>query len=455
MSDVQKPVEATAAAPAVKIRDVGVFATEIHATESPNDTHADATKAAAVTTDVLAEKPKKELTNEEAKEVTAATDGIQGYNAPGFVKALRFSRRYFYFSEKPVQRKQLFVFIQIEKPSVINQMTECTSKTSKSFKKTTSTNIFNLANVSDVTKEGSTGFQFEVNGLKYTFQASNNMKRDSWVTALEEGSADAKAEKEIATFSGVYKARLERLITSMRRSETNETVMDESAPTEDNSNAKIHSKAKIFTIFSGKKEEDKKEGTKKDTPEESNLTTGELAVESADAVVIPSWTSAKSSGKEVKKTKSPLTQNLNRGPIFGNLLQNISGLIHRKSKEEATAFSETTTISSTAPHLENPFEESTLELLKSERATTLIEAEASKDARAQAETQPVKLDEERNVSIKSLLSLKSDELESISKNVSTTNNFAEEASKATETSATIADGPADTVNVTTTSLKKL
>ncbi|RFU24486.1 hypothetical protein B7463_g11853, partial [Scytalidium lignicola] len=398
MSEVQKPVEEpSATAPAAKIP----------AAEVPNDMSAATTDvaAAAVTTDTPAEQLKEEPTREKAKEVTPATDGVLGYKAPGLVKSLRFSKRYFYFSEKPVESKQLLVFLQNEKPAVAHPIAAWASQTGKGllfFTKPAPTNIFNLADITDITKEGSTEFLFKVNGQKHTFQASSSVERDSWLAALEAKSTEAKAEKEIVTSSEGYKVELEKL---------SKPTIAEAAPKRSSDTKETVRRASIFGTFFGKKEEMEKEEAKKDKPEE---------FKPAEAATVPTAKSAAAVEAPAETSSEPA---------------------EKKEEKEASAPTETTAISSTAPQLENPVEESTAKPIDPESVIAPVEAEALKDATTPAETQAVRSEEKETAEAESEPSPEDDKP-------------AEETSKANEASAAVTDGPTEPTNVSTTSTEE-
>ena len=137
-------------------------------------------------------------------------------------RGLRFTKRYFYFSEEPVEAKNLAAFHQNEKPAVANPIAAWASQTGKGLlfmtkraeDKATPIGIFNLADITDLTKEASSELVFKVNGQKHTFQAAHAAERDSWYAALEAKAAEATAEKETVTGSEGYKAELERLSKS-------------------------------------------------------------------------------------------------------------------------------------------------------------------------------------------------------------------------------------------------
>lgn len=250
MSEVQKPVEQTpAVAPATETTPATeapaaaeTSETPTAATEAAPAEQAEGAKDAAENKDAAAEQPKED-SKDAKKEVTPASEGQLGYKAPGLVKyvhfpttitihikgdtngykrGLRFSKRFFYFQEEPVEAKNLNVFHQNEKPAVANPIAAWASQTGKGLAfftkraedKAHPAGIFNLADATDITKDGSNEFHFKVGGVKHTFQASSSTERDSWVAALETNSADAKAQKETIVASEGYKSELEKLSKS-------------------------------------------------------------------------------------------------------------------------------------------------------------------------------------------------------------------------------------------------
>lgn len=71
------------------------------------------------------------------------------------IRGLRFSKRFFYFSNDPVEAKQLSVFQQNEKPAVANSIVAWATQTGKGLlfltkraeDKTTPAGIFNLVSI--------------------------------------------------------------------------------------------------------------------------------------------------------------------------------------------------------------------------------------------------------------------------------------------------------------------
>jgi hypothetical protein len=431
MSEVQKPVEETpvvvpAAEPVVEApAATEAAATEAPAAEAPKETpveNGEATPAAAETTEATAEQPKEEA----KEEITPATEGVLGHKGPGLVKGLRFSKRFFYFSDEPVEAKQLSVFQQNEKPAVANPIVAWATQTGKGLlfltkraeDKATPAGIFNLAEISDLAKDGANEFLFKVNGQKHTFQASNAAERDSWFVALEAKTAEAKAEKETIVASEGYKAELEKLTKPVVAEPAKKPVeakeeakKEEAAPVEEaketketteakdkaKSRSQSRKRASIFGSFLGKKEEteEKKEEKTEDakpveTAAEPVAETSAAAEATEAAAPAPAEekkeeTEAK---KEEKKAESPAPKS-KRTSLFGNFFQKVTSPSHEKSEKEAAAPAETSAVSSTAPQLENPVEEAAVKPIEPETVTTAAaatEAEAPKETAAQSPT---------------------------------------------------------------------
>ncbi|KMU78920.1 hypothetical protein CISG_07437 [Coccidioides immitis RMSCC 3703] len=103
MSEAQKPVEETPVAPPAAETAAPTTEAQPPAAEAPKDAPAES------------EEPAKE---EQKAEVTPATDGVLGHKAPGLVKSLRFSKRYFWFSDDAVEVSKLSTYFQNEKLSI-------------------------------------------------------------------------------------------------------------------------------------------------------------------------------------------------------------------------------------------------------------------------------------------------------------------------------------------------
>ncbi|KAJ9228881.1 hypothetical protein DTO169E5_9035 [Paecilomyces variotii] len=367
MSDTQKPVEETPAAAPATETPAEAPATETPAAEAPQETPAEATEAAPAA-ESTEEAPKEE---EAKKEVTPATDGVLGYKAPGLVKSLRFVKRYFYFSEEPVEVKSLSQYLQTEKASVAHPLAAWASQSGKGLlffakraeDKATPAGILSLADVT-VSKEGSSEFIIKANGQKHTFQAASAEERDSWIAAVEAKATEAKAEKEAITSSEGYKAELEKL---NKGAEPEAAKKDESAPADEDKATKSRSqsrkRASIFGAFLNKKEEtaeEKKEEKKEDKAEEAKpaepaAETTEASAATETPAEAPAAAEATEDKKEEKKAEAPAKNK--RTSIFGNFFQKVTSPTTEKSEKEANGTEETTAVSSTAPQLENPVEE--------------------------------------------------------------------------------------------------
>jgi hypothetical protein len=431
MSEVQKPVEETpvvvpAAEPVVEApAATEAAATEAPAAEAPKETpveNGEATPAAAETTEATAEQPKEEA----KEEITPATEGVLGHKGPGLVKGLRFSKRFFYFSDEPVEAKQLSVFQQNEKPAVANPIVAWATQTGKGLlfltkraeDKATPAGIFNLAEISDLAKDGANEFLFKVNGQKHTFQASNAAERDSWFVALEAKTAEAKAEKETIVASEGYKAELEKLTKPVVAEPAKKPVeakeeakKEEAAPVEEaketketteakdkaKSRSQSRKRASIFGSFLGKKEETeekKEEKTEDAKPVEAaaepvaETSAAAEATEAAAPAPAEEKKEETEAKKEEKKAESPAPKS-KRTSLFGNFFQKVTSPSHEKSEKEAAAPAETSAVSSTAPQLENPVEEAAVKPIEPETVTTAAaatEAEAPKETAAQSPT---------------------------------------------------------------------
>ncbi|RAH86437.1 hypothetical protein BO86DRAFT_110244 [Aspergillus japonicus CBS 114.51] len=431
MSEVQKPVEETAApvvAPVTEAPAVTeVAATETAAVEAPKETPAEAaeaTPAAAAAEEPKADAPAEEVKEEPKKEeVTPAEEGVLGYKAPGLVKGLRFAKRFFYFHDDAVEAKQLSAFHQNEKPAVANPIAAWASQTGKGLlfltkraeDKATPAGIFNLSEVSDIAKEGANEFHFKVNGHKHTFQAVSSAERDGWVLALETKAAEAKAEKETIVASEGYKAELEKLNKPAVAEPAKKAVepKEEAAPAEEPKDEKATAKsrsqsrkrASIFGTLLGKKEEieEKKEEQKEEkaeeakaaepaaeAPAEAPVETTEAApaaaVEEAEAPApapatpAPAETSDKKEEEE-KKAEAPVAQKSKRASLFGNFFQKVTSPSHEKSEKEAAAPAPVETpVASSAPQLDNPVEEANVKPIEPETVTAAADAETAKDA---------------------------------------------------------------------------
>jgi hypothetical protein len=442
MSDAQKPVEETpVAAPAASATETTAAtteapaATEAPATEAPKETAAEGTEGAAeaapaATEEAKADAPAEE-TKEEAKEVVPASEGTLGYKAPGLVKGLRFSKRFFYFSDEAVEVKQLSAYRSNEKPAVANPIVAWASQTGKGLlfftkrpeDKAIPAGIISLADISDVTKEGSNEFLFKLNGHKHTFQASSTAERDSWIAALEAKSTEAKAEKDTITSSEGYKAELEKLskpaAVAAKPAETKEEAKEgedkkeeetpaaaaatssatasaeESKDKDAKSRSRSRKRTSIFGTLLGKKDEVEEKKEEKKEEEAKPAETTETPAAEASAVTEPATEAPAAAAettdkkeeekKEEKKeeTEAAPAPKSKRSSLFGNLFQKVTNPAQEKTEKEAAAPAEPAPVASTAPQLDNPVEEAA-KPIEPESVTAAPEVEAAKDTPAES-----------------------------------------------------------------------
>ncbi|KDB27641.1 hypothetical protein H109_00581 [Trichophyton interdigitale MR816] len=428
MSEVQKPAEET---PAVVPETTAAATTA--ATETPAVTEP---VAAATTTTEEPVKAAEEApaAEEAAKEVVPATDGQLGYKAPGLVKSFRFVKRHFWFSEEPVESKQLTSYFQNEKLSVAHPNAAWASQTGKGLlffakraeDKANPAGIINLSDVTDITKDGNNDFVFKLHGQKHTFQAADADERDSWMAAIEAKSAEGKSAKEEIVGGEGYKSELEKFtkvpvvaaVAGTAKKVTDEAnkavdaVVEPKEEKKDDKKSRSQSRkrASIFGNFLGKKEEqeEKKDEQKEEDKTEENkeakkddaeatpaavtdapVVTEPAAVETAEASTPAAAEAAadapaEESKPEEKKTETPVKSK--RTSIFGNFFQKFPKEDQEKAKKEAV--SETPAVSSTAPQLGDPVDASTSEPIKPETVTATTDDAAEKADKTEEVTTP-------------------------------------------------------------------
>ncbi|MCJ1380494.1 hypothetical protein MMC17_003599 [Xylographa soralifera] len=195
--------------------------TETLAPESrPEITSTDASEAKVDAVDAL---PVTEPTSETPARVETQpiTDGVLGYKAPGLLKGLRFSKKFFWFGNDALDEKSLALYLKSEKPEVGHHNSAHASQTGKGLllfakrveDKTSPAGILNLSDASDLSKEELTDFSFKLHGHKHTFQAGSKAERDSWLSAVEATTTEAKTSREAIVESEGYKNHLSKLNT--------------------------------------------------------------------------------------------------------------------------------------------------------------------------------------------------------------------------------------------------
>ncbi|EZF27033.1 hypothetical protein A7C99_1461 [Trichophyton rubrum] len=429
MSEVQKPAEET---PAVVPETTTTAATETPAVTEPvaaaTATPEEPVKAAEEAP--AAEEPAKE--EPAPKEITPATDGQLGYKAPGLVKSFRFVKRHFWFSEEPVESKQLISYFQNEKLSFAHPNAAWASQTGKGLlffakraeDKANPAGIINLSDVTDIAKDGSNEFIFKLHGQKHTFQATDADERDSWIAAIEAKSAEGKAAKEEIVGGEGYKSELEKFtkvpvvaaVAGTAKKVTDEAnkavdaVVEPKEEKKDDKKSRSQSRkrASIFGNFLGKKEEqeEKKDEQKEEDKTEENKEAKKDDAETTPAVIdAPAVTEpaaaetveastaaaepaadapAEESKPEEKKTETPVKSK--RTSIFGTFFQKFPKEDHDKAKKEVG--SETPAVSSTAPQLGDPVDATTSEPIKPETVTAPNDDAAEKTEKTEEVTTP-------------------------------------------------------------------
>ncbi|KAF2196939.1 hypothetical protein GQ43DRAFT_230564 [Delitschia confertaspora ATCC 74209] len=210
MSEAQKSlateapaVEPAVAAPAIEEVKPGEPAAE--------------TKVEEPVTEVEASAPVEEVKEEKKEEPIYS--GALGYKAPGLKNAFRFSKKYFWFGEEPVEHKNLAEYLRGEKPEVAHPTAAWASHTGKGLlffakhadKKETPAGVLKLSEAKDLAKDGTIAFHFKLHGQKHAFEASTSPERNGWFVAFEKAIEEAKAaEKDIVESEG-YKGHLESL----------------------------------------------------------------------------------------------------------------------------------------------------------------------------------------------------------------------------------------------------
>ncbi|ERF73484.1 hypothetical protein EPUS_04107 [Endocarpon pusillum Z07020] len=168
--------------------------------------------AAAATQDETAGKGEAKL------EGGPASEGILGYKGPGLIQSLRFSKRFFWFSDEAFKTDTLDAYLRAEKAEIAHPNAAWAHETGKGLlffakraeDKAAPAGILNLAEVADVTKEGSNDFSFKLNGHKHVFQAASPAERSSWIAAIEAKAAEGKGLKEGILGSEGYQKHFEK-----------------------------------------------------------------------------------------------------------------------------------------------------------------------------------------------------------------------------------------------------
>ncbi|KAL8874402.1 MAG: hypothetical protein Q9174_000247 [Haloplaca sp. 1 TL-2023] len=146
-------------------------------------------------------------------------EGVLAYKQPGLVKSLMYSKKFFWFSDEPVEHKHLTDYLRGEKATDVARPNAAhASQTGKGLlffakraeDKPQPQGIINLADIHEVTKTGPSDFTFKYHGQKHAFQAVNPTERDGWLVALETRQAEAKSNRQGIVGSEGYKSSLEK-----------------------------------------------------------------------------------------------------------------------------------------------------------------------------------------------------------------------------------------------------
>ncbi|KAL9100255.1 MAG: hypothetical protein Q9163_004347 [Psora crenata] len=145
-------------------------------------------------------------------------EGVLNYKGSG-LKGLIFSKKYFWFSDAPLEHKHLSAYLGNEKTKDIAHGNAAhATQTGKGLlfyakrveDKDHPQGILNLADMSDLAKGNFNDFSVSLHGHKHTFQALTKSERDGWLVALESKMGEAKASREAIVGSEGYKSQVEK-----------------------------------------------------------------------------------------------------------------------------------------------------------------------------------------------------------------------------------------------------
>ncbi|KAL6718014.1 hypothetical protein ACLMJK_004099 [Lecanora helva] len=273
-------------------------------------------------------------------------EGVLNYKGPG-LKGLIPSKKYFWFSDAPLEHKHLSAYLGNEKSKDIGHANAAhaqqTGKGLLFFAKRAEDKehpqgIFNLADVTDIAKGNFNNFSFTLHGHQHQLQAITKAEKDAWIVTLETKAAEAKTSREGIVGSSGYKNALEKY-GAPAAAATTATSRSRSRPGKKASKSRERkvgetkadtTAAPTTTETTTTAPSDDAAKKSVDTPTEHHATgtsTGDKAGESAvggAAVGAAAGTAAARSGstsEEDKKTKKSRSQSRNkRGSLFGNLL---------------------------------------------------------------------------------------------------------------------------------------
>ncbi|KAI9775643.1 MAG: hypothetical protein M1839_000968 [Geoglossum umbratile] len=373
MSDIQKSVEETAAAPAAPA------AAAEPAEPTPAAAPAVATdEITATETPAPAAEPVKAEAKEEAEAAEPVAAGPLGYKAPGLVNAFRFSKKYFWFGKEPIKTDDLHSYLRGEKPEIAHPVAAWSHQTGEGLlyfaksadQKEKPSGVIKLADVGEVYKDGLHDFYFKLHGHKHVFQCTNS-ERDAWVDAFKAKIEEAKAKAKVITDSQEYSDLLEKLgkpAAAPVAAKTEETPKkstdkapevkkDNASGSDEESGKKKPSRSvsrKRASIFIGNllgKKEDTEAKKEANPEEEGKAAEGEdvkpeevVAAEPAPAVAEaakPDEPVSPAEGSSEPAAEQKETKPIKRGSIFGTILRKdkkeTPSAVEKKKEEPAPA----------------------------------------------------------------------------------------------------------------------
>lgn len=155
------------------------------------------------------------------------------------IRSLIFSKKFFWFSDEPIESKHLSEYLRGEKPEIAHHNVAHAGQTGKGLlffakraeDKNHPAGILNLVSpellalgrawltyssfdqseATDLSKGDFNDFTFKLNGHKHGFQAPTKAERDGWLVAIDTKSTEAKASREELVGSEGYKSQFEQL----------------------------------------------------------------------------------------------------------------------------------------------------------------------------------------------------------------------------------------------------
>ncbi|KAK4692615.1 hypothetical protein P7C71_g4625, partial [Lecanoromycetidae sp. Uapishka_2] len=355
MSEAQQPIQDTSAALPPAVEPTAPMTTASEATADPVRSQesstllpesrpelgsgiTDGTTAAAPTGPNVTNPHKEEKLGkgETMIESNPINEGILNYKGPGLkqvypFRGLIFSKKYFWFSDAPLEHKHLSAYLGNEKAKDIAHPNAAqATQTGKGLlfsakraeDKDHPQHIFNLADVTDVEKGNFNDFSFKLHGKTHTFQALSKAEKDGWLVAIETKLADAKSAREGIVSSSGYKGTPAAGATtgttrSLSRPGKASKSRDRMAKTTTTTDPVVDSNT---ATAAGTTSENTPETVAEKTHhnETGEVAAGTAAVGAAGAVAAHRNGSISDEDKKIKKSRSQSRNK--RTSLFGNLL---------------------------------------------------------------------------------------------------------------------------------------